>query len=254
MPLSRKRSFLARILILAGPLAIAAVPLSATPVSILSAACVGPSVAGSPADPSSCKSLTSQGNVSESMQYFSNGFTLSVIETGTASTSANQGGTFALDAVVPVNFSVSGSSRGLVVNTSSSTSETLDADAGTVGQIRYGFNNFTVISRNFAGGDPVSFDFENSSPATTESWTSDEIVGHNFGLSLGVVSSITSGSLSGSMSESETFLFYEADGVTPVDLVFAQAPEPASLWLLLVAIPICYLVSRMNRQRVGVKI
>ncbi len=253
MPISRKLSFLARTLTLAAPLAIAAVPLSAAPIDILSAACVAPNVAGSPSDPSNCTSLTSEGHVTEYLQYFSNGFTLSLFANGTSWTSASQGGVFALDAVVPINFSIDGPSRDLVVYREGSSSETLNADAGTVGRIAYGFNNFTVISRNLDGGDPVTFDFENTAPTSTETWTSDSVASQNFGLSMGVNSTITAGSLFGSISESEAFLFYEADGVTPVNLLVSQTPEPSSLLLLLGGVPACYLVARRRRSSVPVR-
>lgn len=253
MQISRKLSSFARTLSLAAPLALAAVPLSAAPVDILSAACAGPSVPGSPSDPSTCTSSTSQGNVTEYLQYFSNGFTLSLYANGTAWTSASQGGTFTLDAVVPVNFSIAGPSRDVVVDTSSSTSETLSANAGDIAQLAYSFNNSTALTQNLNGsGDPVVFDYENATPITAETLTSDSVAAQNFGLSMGLNGSITTGSLFGSISETETFQFYEADGVTPVDLVFAQTPEPSSLWLLLGGIPLCYIVVRRRRSSVPV--
>lgn len=250
MPISRKLSSLARTISLAAPLAIAAVPLSAAPVDILSASCVASNTAGLPSDPSNCTSLTSEGHVTEYLQYFSNGFTLSLYANGTAWTSASQDGAFTLDAVVPINLSIDGPTRDLVVHRDSGSSETLSASAGVIGQIAYSFNNVTVLTRTLDGGDPVVFDFENTAPTSTETWTSDSVAGHDFGLSLGLNSSITASSLFGSISESETFHFYEADGVTPVNLVPAQTPEPASLWLLLGSIPVCYLVARKRRSGV----
>lgn len=76
-------------------------------------------------------------------------------------------------------------------------------------------------------------------------WTTDEVNAHNFELSIQLSSSLTAGGLFASMSESETYRFYEADGVTPVG--FTQTPEPSSLALLLAALPVGYFVTRRRR-------
>jgi hypothetical protein len=242
----------ARTLTLAAPFAAAAIPLSAAPVEILSAVCGLDTTGGLPSDPSNCAGSASEGHVTKYTQYFSNGFTMSMFANGTAWTSGNQGGAFTLDAEVPVSVKIDGPSRNLVVYRDVSQSETLETNPGTIGQIFYGFNHFTVISRSPDGGDPISFDFNYTAPTSLETWTSDAVSSHSFGLSMQMTGSITAGALFGSMSESETFRFYEADGVTPVSLL-AQTPEPASLFLLLGGIPACYLISRRRRSTAEVR-
>ena len=248
MPLSCKLCSIARTLSLAAPLAISAIPLFAAPVEILSANCGADNRAALPSDPSNCMASTSEGHVAKDVQYFSNGFTLSLFANGTSWTSGGQGGAFTLDAEVPVSVRIDGPSRNLVVYRDASQSETLDTSPGTIGQVFYGFNHFTVISRRPDGSDPVSFDLTYTTPTSIETWASDAVSSHNFGLSMQLTSSITVGDLFGSISESETFRFYEADGVTPVNLLVAQTPEPASLLLLLGGMPACYLVARRRRS------
>ncbi len=197
-------------------------------------------------------SSTSEGHAAEFVQNFSNGFTLGVYLNGVSWTSGNQGGQFALDGEVPLTLTIDGPSRNLVVLHDGVTSEVLSASAGTVGQVLYGFNDFTVISRSPNGGDAVSFDYESTGPTSTELWTTDEAMSHNFGVSMQVRSSITAGDLFSSMQESETYRFYEADGVTPVDVRISETPEPGSFILLLGAIPLG-LLAAWRRRSVGVQ-
>lgn len=248
MTISRKLWSLARTLSLVTPLAVAAVSVSAAPVDILSASCAANSSAALPADPSNCTSATSEGHVTEYLQYFSNGFTLSLFANGTAWTSGSQGGAFTLDAEVPVTVNIGGPSRNLVVYGDTSQSETLNSSSDAVGQILYGFNHSTVISQTLEGSDPITFNNPSSNPTSMETWTSDAVSSHNFGLSMQLSSSLTAGSLFGSISESETFRFYEADGVTPVNLLVAETPEPASWLLLLGGLPACCLIAHRRRS------
>ena len=247
MPTAHKLRSLAKALSLAVPLAALTIPLSAAPIEILSAACGALDGVASPSDSSSCSNSTSQGNVTKSLTYFSNGFTLSLSADGSAWTSAGQGGAFTLDAEVPVSVAIAGSSRSLAVFRDVSQSETLDAPAGAIGQVFYGFQHFTVISRRPNGTDPITFDFAFTTPTSMQTWTSDDVSNYNFGLSMQLTGVVTAGGLSGSISESETFRFFEADGVTPVNLLVAEAPEPASLLLPLGSVPVCCFVSRRRR-------
>lgn len=245
MPIPRRLCSLARNLSLLAPLAIAALPVSATPVTALSAGCDGSASAASPAN---CTSSTSEAHASEYLQYFYNGFTLSLFANGTNWTSYTQNGAFTLDDEAPVTLSIAGPSRTLVVYGNSGQTATLNAVAGTVGEVVYDFTNFSSISRYPDGGDPVTLDINSTSPTSVETWTTDEVASHDFGLSMQLSSLITEGSLFGSMSESESFQFFEADGVTPVQVLVSQTPEPGSLLLLaLGAVPVCYLVARKRR-------
>jgi hypothetical protein len=63
-----------------------------------------------------------------------------------------------------------------------------------------------------------------------------------------VSGAITAGDLFASMAEEETFRFYEADGVTPVNMLTSTTPETSSFLLLLSAIPFGLLVARWRRS------
>jgi hypothetical protein len=244
MPLSNQFLSCIRKVSLAAPLALAALPLCAGPITqeTLVAGC-----GNGPGTTASCVSATSDGNVHKYYQAFNNGFTLGLYVNGTAWTSGGQGGTFSLNAEVPIKVKIDGPDRDLVVKSAGLQKETLATSAGTVGSVLYGFSHFAVISRYPDGGDPLSFDFGETNPGTTTSWTLDDLLSHNFGVSMQLHSAISQGDLLGTMAFEETYSFFEADGVTPVNVLVSTTPEPGSLLLLLGAVPLGLFVARKRR-------
>ena len=185
--------------------------------------------------------------MTQSLQYLSNGFTLSLFANGTAWTSGSQGGGFSLDAEVPVNLAIGGPNRSIVVYRDASQNETLQTNAGTSGQALYAFNHFTVISRAPDGGDSMSLDYNYTAPTSIGTWSLSDLLSRDFGMSMQMTGMVTDGALFASMSASQTFRFYEADGITPVSLISAT-PEPASVALSLGGMAICYLAFRRRRS------
>jgi hypothetical protein len=245
MSISRFVIPFARKLILAAPLA--ALPISAASVPVLSANCAF-NASAYPSDPPSCTTSVSEGHVSQSLQYFSNGFTMSLFANGTAWTSNGQGGAFSLDAEDTLHVNIAGPSRDIVVVRDGSQTETLETNSGTVGQALYGLSHFTVISKAPDGGDAISFNYSYAAPTVIGTVSLDNLLNESFGLSMQLTGMVTDGALFASMSSSETLHFYEADGVTPVALI-SDTPEPASVFLLLGGAGVCFLASRRKRSQ-----
>jgi hypothetical protein len=243
MPITRKLSSFLKILSLAAPLTLATGVHAAT----LSANCAANYAIGSPSASPNCMSATSEGHVSTYLQYFNNGFTVSLFANGTSWPSASQAGSFSLNAELPVNIHIAGPSRELVVYKDVDQTETLRTSAGTTGEVLYGFSHFAVITRHPDGGGPLCFDFEYSPETRVLNWNSADLSNFNLGLSMQLSGSITSGNLFASMSSSSMYRFYEADGVTPVELLVSQTPEPASIWLLLGSLPACLFAIRRRK-------
>ena len=248
MQLSRKLSALIRTLKLSVvPIAFASLTLSAAPIDdLLLATCSAENLTH--AHPSSCVSATSEGHATDFVQSFSNGFMVGAYVNGVTWTSGTEGGTFSLYAEVPISVRIDGPSRNIVVYSDSTQHQVLATSPGTIGNVSYKLGPSTIISRHPDGGDPVSFEFEYTAPTNMEVWTTDELLSRQFGASMGLFASITTGDLFASMDLDNTYRFYEADGVTPVSVTISQTPEPGSLLLLLSAVPFVLLKARRRRS------
>jgi hypothetical protein len=249
MSIKSSLSFLTRALAVVAPLAALVSPIRAAPVANLGAVCSPASITiGETGFPQSCTSATAQATVTPTINFFGNGFTISIDEQGFATSVNGKSAGFAMFADVPVNVTIAGPGRPVVIVTSFSEQvENLGYPAGTIGEIDFGFGHRTVITRRPDGGAEQDLSYRYVADPRIMNAISGPDFSSTYGLgwSVELNAMITSGSVAAYVGTTNTVQIFEADGVTPVSLV--AAPEPSSALLILPVLLVCYL--GFNKRR-----
>ncbi len=108
--------------------------------------------------PASCSSVTAQATVTPTINFFGNGFTITIDEQGFANSVNGQTAGFALFADIPVQVDIAGPSRPVVmVKSYSSQIENVGYPVGTVGEVRFGLSHRSVITKRPDGTDEQNF-------------------------------------------------------------------------------------------------
>jgi hypothetical protein len=243
-------SFVTRTLTIAAPLALFVAAAGAAPVESLSAVCSPGS--GQSAGAQSCSSVSAQATVTPNINFFGNGFTISLDEQGFATSMNGMPAGFTMSANVPVGFTIAGPDRAVVIKTVFSEQiENLSYSDGAVGEIDYGSNQFGANSKILDGGvgaQNLSFTYLGD-PTTVSAMSGDDFAS-TYGLDYATQlnASISSGSIAAFLDLTDTVQIFEADGVTPVSLV-ASTPEPSSALLIIPGLLAFYLVHKKRQSR-----
>ncbi|MFL6448721.1 MAG: hypothetical protein ACJ746_13685 [Bryobacteraceae bacterium] len=149
------------------------------------------------------------------VQYLSNGYVVSIVEHGSVDSSNGISSVFQTWVTLPVDLSIAGRNRPILIKTTSMLAETVTSSPATFGRFSYALvDGHAVVVTNLTGdGQGADWNYPNS---TTYQSMSDDVSSTAYWLALS--GAITTGQAYGSAELMYNVQFFELDGVTPVSI------------------------------------